>query len=387
MAETTSKTDSKAVPKRSQKSKKTGGGTTPSRAHRKGVREAAGGGKPGRTVIAGVVIIVLVVAGGYLWQQRALSTRIESDQQLARVDARIGGVEERLDAVPTDREVFGERFDERLSNAEKSFNEGTERMRGEMQVLNDSVAALRAELGRSVGRSGDHWILEEAERLLVIANQHLQLSADGELAGEALTLADGRLRRLSDSTFGPALAPVREMIADEIAALSDVAAVDVAGTLTAFSALARSVGDLPLVGDVPLTDDAPARSEEQVDGDSSLVAAAKNLFADLGALVQVETDGMPTPIYSAELRRIILEKTGLILESCQLAFLSKRGDVYAARMEAAKNQVAANFDAESAEVGAWLARWAVLAAVSPQAELPDISASLRALREVMDAGN
>ena len=80
---------------------------------------------------------------------------------------------------------------------------------------------------------------------------------------------------------------------------------------------------------------------------------------------------------------MIFEKTKLILESCQLAFLREQEEAYRARMDAAKNSVTANFDTESAEVGIWLERWAALAAVSPEAELPDISASLRALRQVM----
>ena len=236
----------------------------------------------------------------------------------------------------------------------------------------------------------------------MIANQRLQLTADVGLAGKALKLADDGLRRLSHSASGLALGPVREMLADEIASLDAVVPVDVAGTLNALAALARSVEELPLAGDVKTAanDSTAAASPptEQTAGDSSLWAAGQNFLADLGALVQIETDGKPqAPILSGELRRMIFEKTGLILESCQLAFLRAHGEAYAARMEAAKNWVTKNFDTDSAEVAAWLERWATLAAepVSPQpgtgagagAELPDISASLRALREVMRAGN
>ena len=368
----------KSGPKRPQKSKKTRA------APAKTGSKAAATSKAGKVARAVAVIglVVLLAGGGYFWHQGAQNTRVENDEQRDRVDARINELRERLER---DGKSFDEQIEEIRGEALAQQDAATahrEKILRDVQVLSDAVAALRAEFGRSV----DRWSLEEVERLMVIANQRLQLAADTELAGSALKLADSRLRQLADAD--PALGPVRKMLADEIASLDNVAAVDVAGTLNALSALSRSVDDLPLAGDVKgIGVDSAAEEEsssaDPADDDSSLWAAGKNFLADLGALVQVERDGKsPAPIFSTELRLMIFEKTKLILESCQLAFLRERGDVYGARMEAAKNWVTANFDTESAAVDAWLERWAVLAAVSPEAELPDISASLRALREV-----
>ena len=336
-------------------------------------------GWAGRAV-AVIGLVVLLAGGGYFWHLGAQNTRVENDEQRDRINE----LRERLDK---DGKSFNERVEEIRGEAQAQQDAATahrEKILSDVQVLSDAVAALRAEFGRSV----DRWSLEEVERLMVIANQRLQLAADTELAGNALKLADSRLRKLVDAD--PALGPVRKMLADEIASLDNVATVDVAGTLNALSALSRSVDDLPLAGDVKDAgvDSAAAVEEESSSADpaaadSSLWAAGKNFLADLGALVQVERDGKSrAPILSVELRLMVFEKTKLILESCQLAFLRERGDVYESRMAAAKNWVTKNFDTESAAVDAWLERWAVLAAVSPETELPDISASLRALREV-----
>ena len=373
----------KPGPKRPQKSKKTrAAAPAPAKTGTKAAATSKVGkvGWAGRAV-AVIGLVALLAGGGYLWHQGAQNTRVENDEQRDRINARINELRERLDK---DGKNFNERVEEIRGEALAQQDAATahrEKILSDVQVLSDAVAALRAEFGRSV----DRWSLEEVERLMVIANQRLQLAADTELAGNALKLADSRLRKLVDAD--PALGPVRKMLADEIASLDNVAAVDVAGTLNALSALSRSVDDLPLAGDVEGID-ADSAAEERVsadpaDDDSSLWAAGKNFLADLGALVQVERDGKSlAPILSVELRLMVFEKTKLILESCQLAFLRERGDVYGSRMEAAKNWVTANFDTESAAVDAWLERWAVLAAVSPEAELPDISASLRALREV-----
>ena len=396
MAETTPKSG----PKRPQKSKKTRAATPV-----KSKAATSKVGKAGRAV-AVIGLVGLLAGGGYLWHQDAQNARVENDEQRDRVDARVNArinarINELRERLERDGKNFNERVEEIRGEAQAQQDAATahrEKILSDVQVLSDAVAALRAEFGRSV----DRWSLEEVERLMVIANQRLQLAADTELAGNALKLADSRLRKLVDAD--PALGLVRKMLADEIASLDNVAVVDVAGTLNALSALSRSVDDLPLAGDVvgnvKGTDADSAAEEEAVeervsadpaDDDSSLWAAGKNFLADLGALVQVERDDKSlAPILSVELRLMVFEKTKLILESCQLAFLRKqgreqgreRGDVYASRMEAAKNWVTENFDTESAAVDAWLERWAVLAAVSPEAELPDISASLRALREV-----
>ena len=386
----------KSGPKRPQKSKKTrAAAPAPAKTGTKAaatnkVGKVGWAGKVGRAV-AFIGLVVLLAGGGYLWHQGAQNTRVENDEQRDRINARINELRERLDK---DGKSFDERVEEIRGEALAQQDAATahrEKILSDVQVLSDAVAALRAEFGRSV----DRWSLEEVERLMVIANQRLQLAADTKLAGNALKLADSRLRKLVDAD--PALGPVRKMLADEIASLDNVAVVDVAGTLNALSALSRSVDDLPLAGDVKGTgaDSAAAEDEAEdesssadpADDDSSLWAAGKNFLADLGALVQVERDDKSlAPILSVELRLMVFEKTKLILESCQLAFLREqgreRGDVYASRMEAAKNWVTENFDTESAAVDAWLERWAVLAAASPEAELPDISASLRALREV-----
>ncbi len=363
-------------------------------------------------------LIALGVAG-YVWRESVLVARVESGEQVGRIAA----VERRFDTFSSAQDDLGgqvSQMEAHLASAQDDFARRIERLRSEMrtqqansairdeefrqdiQSLSDSVVQLHFELNRSV----DSWRLKEVEQLLLIANDRLHFAADVGLAREALKLADSRLRQLAD----PALVPVRGMLAREIASLDAVATVDVAGTLRALSEIARGVDDLPLAGDVMLaaiesarppasdandtnganetsdTNDPNNTTSPPSSASNSLWAAGKSLLADLGALVQVETDGRTAaPILSPELRLMIFEKAKLILESAQLAFLRQRDDVYSARMGEARDWVVANFDGESAEVDAWLAQLDEVAAVAPAASLPDISASLRALRKAMRA--
>ena len=388
MAETTPK----AGPERPQGSEKSG-----KRATVKGGKAPAG---KGLVWMAIVISLASLGAGGYALLHSTVTVRVQSAEHTSRVNI----LERRLGVISAAQQKFrsevgqikgqlggsegaiagwvGDLRDEiREQQVVAAVRE--EELRRDIRVLSDSMVKLRSEFGSSV----DHWRLQEVEQLMVIANQRLQLSADTEMAGKALKLADNQLRRLAD----PAFRPVRAILADEIAALGKVSTVDVAGTLNALSALARGVDDLPLIGAIQDGGIDPGASASLLAGEAGDVSSwwgtGKGLLADLGALVQVETDGkLPGVILSPELRRVVYEKTKLILESSQLAFLREQREVYAARIEEAKDWVSANFDTDSERVRQWLEQLAVLAVIAPQTELPDISASLAALREVTGAG-
>lgn len=356
----------------------------------------AGGGR-----LALAIGLVALAASAYLVYQSEVKPYIDGvaddggqrldaiEQRLAAqadVGGRVGQLETRIERSEAAFDARLRQWRGELSERQAAAADREQAMLSEMRGLADSVAALRADSARQ--RNTDTWRLAEVEHLLVTANQRLQLAGDVQLARRALSLADNRLRDLPD----PALAPVRGLIADEIVALDQVAGVDVAGTLHALAALSRAVGRLPLAGDalagldagaVPPPPAAPPAAESPSEQANGWLAAGRNLLADLGAMVQVETReaGPPRPILSAEMRAMIHAKTRLILESSQLAFMRGEGGVYAERMAAAAAWVTENFDAESAAVRAWLSQLSRLAAVTPEVELPDISRSLRALRE------
>lgn len=358
----------------------------------------AGGGR-----LALAVGLVALAASAYLVYQSEIRPHIDGAADDGGRQQRLDAIEQRLAAQADISGRVGQ-LETRLERSEAAFDARLRQWRGELgerqasaadreqallsevRELADSVAVLRDDAARQ--RNTDTWRLAEVEHLLVLANQRLQLAGDVQLARRALSLADNRLRDLPD----PALAPVRGLIADEIVALDQVAGADVAGTLHALEALSRAVDQLPLAGDAlagldagapppqPAAPPAPEAPSEQADG---WLAAGRDLFADLSAMVQVETReaGPPRPILSAEMRAMIRARTRLMLESSQLAFMRGEGGVYAERTAAAAAWVTENFDAESPAVRAWLSQLSRLAAVTPEVELPDISRSLRALRE------
>ncbi|MGI9311777.1 MAG: uroporphyrinogen-III C-methyltransferase [bacterium] len=342
--------------------------------------------------------MLALAAGGYIWQQQQYGA-VGVDARLADAMDGFEDAVARLDQRLNQSEVnLVARFDQRLKKSEVDLGARVDALRDELRAQREADAAraerLRGEMARlsSADRRGvTRWNLREAEQLMVIANQRLQWSADVALVRRALQLADGRLNQIYD----PALTPVRTMLADELVALGNVPTVDVVGTLNALAALANGVDALPLAGDALFVDAESTEGDgvSDVDADAGTAAAdkaapwwqlGKDMLADLGALVQVETDGAAArPVLTGELRWMIFERAKLMLESSQLAYLRARDDAYRVRIAAARSWVVANFDIESPQVITWLARLDEIAAMPAKVRLPDISASLRALREVL----
>jgi len=356
-----------------------------------------------------------LAASGYLIYANEIGPRLAGAgdaADLAGVESRLAAVERRLGAQG-DSAAAIERLTSRIAQVENADATAAaaelQTVRGEISALQSASrereqAALReihgladavAQLQIDAARDAGAWRLAEAEHLLIIANQRLQLGGDVAVARRALALADDILRDLAD----PGLAAARGFIAEEVAALEQAARVDVAGVLHRLAALARQVDALPLAGEVQVGATAASTVTDATVTDATVAdtvtdatvtdtvadgwwAAGKTLLADLGDLVQVESidADAPPPLLPAETRALIRANAALLVEAAGLAFLRADAAVYAERMQAAGAWVTAHFDANADATRDWQARRAALAAAPVAAQWPDISRSLRALR-------
>ncbi|WP_424946937.1 uroporphyrinogen-III C-methyltransferase [Candidatus Spongiihabitans sp.] len=401
-------------------------------------------------VVAWAALLVSVLAlgaGGYAWYLTAVDSRLDVGQQQerfnARFNTRFNTIEQRMsgfDAVQSDanlqvgqlqnqialaednfsdqiRTIRGEiaaqesAVREQVSTSERVINAQADNFRQEFNALSDSMVKLRAELGRGI----DSWMLEEAEQLIFIANQQLQFagqfSGDSGLAKRALQYADERLRMLAN----PALNQVRRLLATEITALDNVQVVDAVGVLNKLSSLSGTVENLALAGDIVIPEKTgPGKTGGAVSGSRSepstiedaetansgaevsgmkrymqpIIDAGASFLASLGDLIQVEKNGKSIkPVISAELRQMTYAKTKLILESAQIAFIRQQPELYQNRIQSAAIWVAENFAQNSEQTAHWLAQLDEVGAISPQAKIPDISGSLKAIRAVIKSAN
>jgi uroporphyrin-3 C-methyltransferase len=240
-----------------------------------------------------------------------------------------------------------------------------------MSNLENSLSALQ---GISTG-ARNTWLLAEAEYYMQIANAQLQLAGNPHLAALALGMADERIVQLAD----PALTGVRRALADELAALEGMEKPDIEGITLTHSSLARVADSLPLREVTSATPDDIALDEPEVSGFGRAWASVKGAASGLVRVTPPNETAIPLMTPDAEY--FLRTNLTLQLQVARLALLRGEQAVFEQSLDDAAEWLDLYFDGNSAQVRGAEATLAEiregLFAVTP----PDISTSLRLLRQ------
>jgi uncharacterized protein HemX len=237
--------------------------------------------------------------------------------------------------------------------------------------LENSIATLQ---GVSTG-ARNTWLLAEAEYYMQIANAQLQLAGNPHLAALALGMADERIVQLSD----PALTGVRRALSDELAALEVMEKPDIEGITLTLSSLARVVDSLPLRQAASTGIDEDAAVDPELSGVNRAWASVKG--AVFGLVRVTPPNEVTAPLMTPDAVYFLRTNLTLQLQAARLALLRGEQAVFEQSLDDAAGWLDLYFDAESAQVRGAKATLAEirsgLFAVAP----PDISESLRLLRQ------
>ncbi len=342
-------------------------------------------------IIALVVSIVAFLVAGYLWYQSEVSAKLESgkkdnqlmgfSQQLAAGTERAADLKSKQDALTTAhgelrQQLLGQeaKLMDTLHDDKRERSTEIDALRAEFQNLSDSVSKVYQQLNRSL----DSWTVEEVEQLLLLANHRLQLSRNVDMAVTALRLADQRLEDFGDPQF----LPVRKALAAEIATLDAVTRIDMPGLTLRLAGLAGAVDGLPLSRQVR-PEDTPL-PEAELEATERVANAARQIWNDLRGLVRVkEIDTTRKPLLMPEQHYFVTENLKIALNSAQFALLRDDPAAYQRNLNNAKTWIGEMFDNSDAAVKNLITEIDALLAEPVQVELPDISGSLAALREVI----
>ncbi len=237
-----------------------------------------------------------------------------------------------------------------------------------MSTIENSVASLA---GISMG-ARETFLLAEAEYYLQIANAQLQLANNPRLASLALGMADERVTQLSD----PGLTAVRRAISDELAALEVMEKPDLEGATLTLASLARVVESLPLASSTP-------EEESVVDEEQSGIDRAWSSVKDaMSGLVKVTPpDQAKLALVSPDAGYFLRSNIALQLQSARLALLRGEQAIFEQSLDDTSALLDSYFDSSSEQVvSAQLTISEIRAAVFATSA-PDISASLRLLRQ------
>ncbi len=340
-------------------------------------KKSGGGGAWFVAFLALFLTLGVAGAAGWFWWM--------DQQRQQALEARLAQLDQRLSETPwaAELEALAARVQtlDALRDLETQVRQEVDRLAQAQQASEARLQAALERLYQRMGRSSVDWILAEAEYLLRLANARLQLAQDPDTAIAALRAADERLASLDD----PALQPVRAAIAEEIAALEGLPRVDRAGLAARLDALANQAEQLPLARRYlpPEPENPLAEAPPELSADEPWWEQAWTRLAEtLKSLVVVRYNEQPVaPVLAPE--QVTALRTALMMELEMARVAVVRGDeaLYREALRRAGDLVRRYFDGEAAATGALLQALEDLAATSIQVQYPDLSTSLRRLRE------
>lgn len=323
------------------------------------------------------LLTTAAVGYSYLQQFRADSDARDDAEaaaalssQLADANRKLGDLDQAIRDIRDAEQRTGSAVDS-LRRDLDSRTELLDSMPPRMNNVERSVAALQ---GISLD-TRNTYLVAEAEYYLQIANSQLQLAGNPYLASLALEQADDRLVQLGD----PALTEVRRAIANEIAALDVMEKPDIGGVALTLSSLARVVDSLPLrrVAGAKDEDDESGSSEEG--GVTRAWGAVKGAFT--GLVKHTPPGDERAPLLTPDAEPLIRSNLALQLQAARLALLRGEQQVFEQSIDDARSWLRNYFDVSTEPVDSALETLAEIRAGYSASAPPDISSSLRLLRQ------
>lgn len=322
-----------------------------------------------------VFLLLVIIAGGgalgwfgqTLWLERASST-----QTLAQQSALIETLQQNVESKSAEQGRLAATFDGKLDALR-------EEQQSQLELLERNGDASR----------GKH-LLDEAEFLIRLANQRLQVERSPKGAQSLLESADQVLAKFDD----PGLLALRKTLSQNIAALRGTAIIDREGiflrigTLSdlvmTFSALpAHGLEVVEMVDELTPMDEAITVVE---------VPWYQNLWQNFRQATQgfvdrhfnVRSLEQPlAPLMSIDRESQLRHSLLIILGNAQQAVLREEAGIYRASLARAEKEIAQYF-APNDDTRAIIEQLQALQTEAVQQGLPDISSSLYKLRDYRD---
>ena len=329
--------------------------------------------------LALVLALVALFGTAYLvfdnW--RTGSSAKDSDAALASLGDAVNATHDSLDGLEQRLESLASRDVASvgdLQSTERRLNEriaSLQSLPGRVTNLESSITALQ---GISKG-ARDTWLLSEAEYYMQIANAQLQLAGNPHLASLALGFADERLLQLAN----PALTEVRRALSDELRALEAMDKPDIEGVTLTLASLAGVVDSLPLRQEVDASDDDTDEVDPELSGLDRALASLKRAVRDVISVRR--TDEAAAPLTAPDAVYFLRANLALQLQAARLALLRGEKEIFEQSLDDAATWLSRYYDTDGAPVQSALETIAEIRGGMFSISPPDISESLRLLRQ------
>ena len=329
--------------------------------------------------LAFLLSVMALAAAGYqlfeTWRAPEDTSRLDTmadidalRDELRNTNTSIEGLDARVASIPkTDYSTDITAVERNIEQQLQLLNTLPSRM----STLENSVASLA---GISEG-ARETFLLAEAEYYMQIANAQLQLAGNPQLATLALRMADERVTQLAD----PALTDVRRSLSDELAALEVMEKPDIEGATLTLASLARVVDSLPLASQRQDSGDADEVTDEEQSGVDRAWSSVRDAMSGLVRVTPPEQARLA--ILSPDAEYFLRNNIALQLQAARLALLRGEQSIFQQSLDDTTALLNAYFDTGSEPVGGALQTIDEIRASIFTAAPPDISGSLRLLRQ------
>lgn len=310
--------------------------------------------------IALAVAIVALLATAWQWlDQRKRTAKLENT------------LSQRLNQ-------FDERNRETLTLS-KHAEESTSQAGAKIALLEQRLEESRAQqealqtLYVELANNRDAWTITEAEQLVIIASQQLQLAGNVKPALLALQTADSRLQELDK----PQVIQLRKVLGKDIQKLQALPTIDVVGMSLKLESVVDAADKMILAGERHPRQDATPMPDWSV---SPWERLSREIWQDVKRMVRVERMDRPEmPMLSPEQSYFLRENLKLRLLAARIALLQHDEATYRVDLQTAMAWIKRHFDTQDAATRNALATLQELSSSSITIQLPDISESLNAI--------
>jgi uroporphyrin-III C-methyltransferase len=334
--------------------------------------------KPFPAVAWLALLLVLGLIGGGAWlmpklQQEAADLRSRVAQLESSVNQRqdnFAGIESRLSG-----ELRGglDQLEAKVEGAASQYSES-------LLELESELAQQRAEIAAFSANDRDSWLMAEAEYLLRLANQRLVMAGDTVAARALLNSADKVLLELDDV----GLHEVRGAVAADLAALRAVRSIDTEGIYLRLAALVEQADGL-VIFQMPEKEDRLA--DEPADNwQGRLQQGYESVLEKLSNYIAIRRRDVPMEaLMDPQWEGLVRQNLRMLLEQAQVALLSGNQKLYGESLKSASEWVSQFKESDEVAAAAMSSEIRQLIDVQIAVDLPDISRSVRALDEVIEA--
>jgi len=325
------------------------------------------------------IIIGLAAAGFYLFtqlrdKQEDLGGEVKGQmsKQIADYQSQLVAIQSQLASLEANIAGKDTHFTKTLADFSQLHSEKLESTRKE---LNDANARVQRQLGKTRG----DWLIADAEYLLSVANERLHLVGDVNTTREALEAADQRLRESGDA----GIFNVREELAKEIAVIKSVIVPDIVGMYASIQTMQERVDKLVLL--LPYTGKAltapvdekqkPAVATE----DQGLLDSAISQFE--GIVTIRHTEHEVKEVITPEEAQFIREQLRVKLEMVKISLVQHNEALFQSSLADAKKWTEQHF-AKNTDFDNFIAELDKFNTIKIRSQFPDISASLKMLRDI-----